>query len=202
MLDGIGATELLHIFIFNRREDASPACTGRPIGGYEAKIVDREMRERPRGEPGRLAVRGPTACRYLADARQKSYVEEGWNITDNTFLQDRAGYFYFVAGNDDRIISSGYNIVGPEVEVALLAHPEVVECAVLVTPDKARGHLVKAFVVLEVGVCRDAATGKRLQDHAKASIAPYKYPRAVEFVATLPKTQTDKIQRFRLREGN
>lgn len=199
MLDGIGATEMLHIFITNRFEDAKAACTGRPVTGYEAKVVDDDMREMPRGEPGRLAVRGPTGCRYLADDRQAKYVRDGWNITGDTFVQDDHGYFHFAARNDDMIVSAGYNIAGPEVEAALLAHPHVVECAVVGAPDEERGFIVQAHVVLADDVPKDEYTIKRLQDHVKATIAPYKYPRSVIFTDTLPKTQTGKIQRFQLR---
>jgi 2-aminobenzoate-CoA ligase len=199
ILDGIGSTEMLHIFVSNRIGDAAPACTGRPVGGYEAKIVDEAMREKPRGEVGRLAVRGPTGCRYLADARQKSYVRDGWNLTGDTFVQDADGYFHFVARSDDMIISAGYNIAGPEVEAALLSHPDVQECAVVGIADDERGQIVQAHVVLRPDVAGDAETAKRLQDHVKATIAPYKYPRSIRFTDALPKTQTGKIQRFRLR---
>ncbi len=200
MLDGIGATEMLHIFISNRFGDARPACTGRPVTGYAAKVVDAEMREVPRGEPGRLAVKGPTGCRYLADPRQRDYVCDGWNVTGDTFVQDAGGYFSFAARTDGMIVSAGYNIAGPEVEAALLSHPDVAECAVIGRPDPERGEIVAAYVVPAPGVARDAGTVKRLQDHVKAAIAPYKYPRAVEFIDALPKTQTGKVQRFRLRE--
>ncbi|MCC6008189.1 MAG: AMP-binding protein [Rhodobacteraceae bacterium] len=200
MLDGIGATEMLHIFITNRFDDHRPACTGRPVTGYEAMIVDDEMNELPRGEVGRLAVRGPTGCRYMADARQRSYVRAGWNITGDAFWQDEDGYFHFAARNDDMIVSSGYNIAGPEVEAALLAHPDVMECAVVGAPDDERGQIVQAHVVLAEGVASGPETAKRLQDHVKATIAPYKYPRSVLFTEALPKTQTGKIQRFRLKE--
>ena len=199
ILDGIGTTELLHIFITNRVDDAHPGCTGRTVAGYEARIVDEHMREVPRGVVGRLAVRGPTGCRYLADARQASYVREGWNLTGDAFAQDEHGRFHFAARTDDMILSAGYNIAGPEVEAALLAHPDVGECAVVGQPDEERGQIVAAFVVLRSGVVPDETTVKRLQDHVKASIAPYKYPRAVSFVDQLPKTATGKIQRFRMR---
>jgi 2-aminobenzoate-CoA ligase len=201
MLDGIGATEMLHIFISNRFGDSHPACTGKPVTGYEARIVDEAMREVPRGQVGRLAVRGPTGCRYLADSRQKNYVREGWNLTGDSFWQDEDGYFHFAARSDDMIISAGYNIAGPEVEAALLAHPHVQECAVIGVPDEERGQIVEAHVVLVTGVAGDAETIKRLQEHVKATIAPFKYPRSVVFTAQLPKTQTGKIQRFRLRQG-
>jgi len=199
MLDGIGATEMLHIFITNRFDDAKAACTGRPVTGYEARVVDDEMNEMPRGEPGRLAVRGPTGCRYLADERQTKYVVDGWNITGDTFVHDAEGYFHFAARNDDMIISSGYNIAGPEVEAALLSHPHVVECAVIGAPDEDRGSVVQAHVVLTDDAPQDEDTIKRLQDHVKATIAPFKYPRSVVFTDALPKTQTGKIQRFQLR---
>ncbi|MEZ5273521.1 MAG: AMP-binding protein [Ilumatobacteraceae bacterium] len=200
MLDGIGATEMLHIFITNRFGDSHPACTGRPVGGYRAKVVDDDMQEVPRGTVGRLAVQGPTGCRYLADDRQRRYVQDGWNLTGDSFVQDDDGYFHFAARSDDMIISSGYNIAGPEVEAALLAHPDVAECAVIGVPDEARGQIVQAHVVLKEGVTADDAAAARLQEHVKATIAPYKYPRSVVFTAALPKTQTGKIQRFRLRE--
>jgi 2-aminobenzoate-CoA ligase len=199
ILDGIGATELLHIFISNRLDDAGPGRTGLPVSGYEARVVDEAMREVSRGEVGRLAVRGPTGCRYLSDDRQKGYVRDGWNLTGDSFLQDEAGYFHFVARSDDMIVSGGYNIAGPEVEAALLSHPDVAECAVVAAPDEERGHIVEAHVVLAEGVEAGEETRRRLQDHVKATIAPYKYPRAVRFIEALPKTQTGKIQRFRLR---
>lgn len=200
MLDGIGATELLHIFISNRFGDSRAACTGKPVAGYEAKIVDDEMREVPRNTVGALAVRGPTGCRYLADRRQRTYVRDGWNLTGDSFSQDDEGYFHFAARSDDMIISSGYNIAGPEVESALLAHPFVLECAVVGIADEARGHIVQAHVVLREGVERSDETVLALQDHVKAVIAPFKYPRSVVFLDALPKTATGKVQRFRLRE--
>jgi len=201
MLDGIGATELLHIFITNRFADCRPACTGKPVTGYETRIVDEAMNDVPRGTVGRLAVRGPTGCRYLADERQKKYVRDGWNLTGDSFWQDENGYFHFAARNDDMIISSGYNIAGPEVEAALLSHPDVAECGVVGAPDEERGQIVQAHVVLAQGVARSDDTIKRLQDHVKATIAPYKYPRSIVFIDALPKTQTGKIQRFRLKQG-
>ena len=201
MLDGIGATEMLHIFISNRFDDSRPACTGKPVNGYEARIVDENMADLPDGEPGRLAVRGPTGCRYLNDERQLTYVQDGWNITGDTFMRDVDGFYHFAARNDDMIISSGYNIAGPEVEAALLSHPFVVECGVVGAPDPDRGFIVQAHVVVEAHVPRNAATVKALQDHVKAKIAPYKYPRSVVFIDSLPKTQTGKVQRFRLKEG-
>lgn len=201
MLDGIGATEMLHIFLTNRFDDHRPGCTGRPVTGYRARIVGEDMQELPRGEVGRLAVQGPTGCRYLADARQRKYVQDGWNLTGDSFWQDEDGRFHFAARSDDMIISAGYNIAGPEVEAALLKHPAVAECAVIGLPDAERGQIVQAHVVLAPGQTGDALMVKLLQDHVKAVIAPYKYPRSVIFTAALPKTQTGKIQRFRLREG-
>ncbi len=200
MLDGIGATEMLHIFISNRFGDSKPACTGRPVNGYEAKIVDDDMNELPRGEVGRLAVRGPTGCRYLADDRQTKYVRKGWNLTGDSFFQDEDGYLHFAARSDDMIISAGYNIAGPEVEAALLSRTDVKECAVIGAADEERGQIVQAHVVLVEGVAADELTAKRLQDHVKATIAPYKYPRSIKFIDALPKTQTGKIQRFRLKD--
>ncbi len=201
MLDGIGATEMLHIFISNRFGDSRAACTGKPVTGYEAMIVDDAMKEVPAGEVGRLAVRGPTGCRYLADDRQKSYVRDGWNLTGDSFIMDEGGYFHFAARSDDMIISSGYNIAGPEVEAALLAHEAVSECGVIGVADADRGQIVEAHIVLNDGYDENAAQKKLLQEHVKASLAPYKYPRSVVFTKELPKTQTGKIQRFRLRSG-
>jgi 2-aminobenzoate-CoA ligase len=200
MLDGIGATEMLHIFISNRFDDHRPACTGRPVTGYEARIVDDDGNEKPRGEVGRLAVRGPTGCRYLADRRQAKYVKNGWNLTGDSFWQDEDGRFHFAARSDDMIISAGYNIAGPEVEAALLSHPHVLECAVVGAPDEDRGMIVEAHVVLAKGHTPDEEMVKILQNHVKMAIAPYKYPRRVIFTDALPKTQTGKIQRFRLRK--
>lgn len=200
ILDGIGSTELLHIFISNRQGNAVGGKTGYPVTGYEARIVDDGMKEQPAGTPGKLAVRGPTGCRYLADGRQTNYARDGWNLTGDTFVQDEDGRFSFVARSDDMIISSGYNIAGPEVEAALLSHPAVAECGVVGAPDEARGMVVKAYVVLAAGVTGDAATVLALQDHVKQTIAPYKYPRAMEFVAQLPKTETGKLKRYALRQ--
>jgi 2-aminobenzoate-CoA ligase len=202
MLDGIGATEMLHIFLTNRFSDHRPACTGRPVAGYEAKIVGEDGREMPRGEVGRLAVRGPTGCRYMADDRQRKYVQNGWNLTGDSFWQDDEGRFHFAARSDDMIISAGYNIAGPEVEAALLSHPAVLECAVVGVPDVERGQIVEAHVVLAAGQTGDGLMVKLLQDHVKSVIAPYKYPRRVVFADALPKTQTGKIQRFRLLPQN
>jgi 2-aminobenzoate-CoA ligase len=201
ILDGIGSTEMLHIFITNRVGDMAPGCTGRPVDGYEAAVVDGAMVEVARGVVGHLAVRGPTGCRYLADARQGVYVRDGWNLTGDSFWQDEDGAFHFAARSDDMIVSAGYNIAGPEVEAALLSSVEVLECAVVGVADEARGQIVQAHVVLAEGIEPDEAARLRLQNHVKAMIAPYKYPRSVVFAETLPKTQTGKIQRFRLREA-
>ncbi|MCP4620884.1 MAG: AMP-binding protein [Bradyrhizobium sp.] len=198
ILDGIGSTELLHIFISNRVGDSLPGSTGFPVSGYEAKIVDDDMNEVPDGTVGKLAVRGPTGCRYLADNRQTNYVRGGWNVTGDAFVRAN-GHFSFVARADDMIVSSGYNIAGPEVEAALLSHPAIAECGVVGAPDEARGMIVKAYVVAAPGVEPDAALVTVLQDHVKLAIAPYKYPRAIEFVAQLPKTETGKLRRFELR---
>ena len=200
ILDGIGATEMLHIFIGSPESDVRPGSTGRPVPGYEARILDDDGNVAKPGTVGRLAVRGPTGCRYLADARQKKYVQDGWNVTGDTYLMDPDGYFWYQARSDDMIISAGYNIAGPEVEAALLTHAAVAECGVVGCPDEERGQIVKAYVVLRAGTAADAAMVKALQDHVKATVAPYKYPRAVEFVAELPKTQTGKLQRFELRK--
>ncbi|HMS95581.1 MAG TPA: AMP-binding protein [Tabrizicola sp.] len=200
MLDGIGATEMLHIFLTNRFEDHRPGCTGRPVTGYEARIVGDDMQELPRGEVGRLAVRGPTGCRYLADDRQGKYVRDGWNLTGDSFWQDEEGRFHFAARSDDMIISAGYNIAGPEVEAALLSHPAVLECAVIGRADEERGQIVEAHVVLAAGHDPGEMLVSILQDHVKRTIAPYKSPRRVVFTDALPKTQTGKIQRFRLKE--
>jgi 2-aminobenzoate-CoA ligase len=199
LMDGIGATEMLHIFIAARPEEARAGATGKPVPGYEARVVDAQGNEVPDGTVGRLAVRGPTGCRYLADPRQSAYVQNGWNITGDAYLRDADGYFRFQARADDMIVSSGYNIAGPEVEAALLLHEAVAECAVIGIPDEARGTLVGAYVVLHAGHRRDAAMAETLQAFVKATIAPYKYPRHVEFRDSLPKTQTGKLQRFRLR---
>ena len=201
MLDGIGATELLHIFITNRFEDHAPASTGKPVGGYEARVIGPDGADVAPGEVGRLAVRGPTGCRYLRGERQAEYVRDGWNITGDSFTVDADGGFHFAARNDDMIISSGYNIAGPEVEAALLAHEAVAECAVIGVADEERGHIVEAHIVVREDHVANDDLAERLQDHVKAIIAPHKYPRSVVFADSLPKTQTGKIQRFRLKAG-
>ncbi|MXQ10650.1 benzoate-CoA ligase family protein [Microvirga makkahensis] len=200
LMDGIGATEMLHIFIAATEEEIRPGSTGKPVPGYEAKVIDNEGCTLPPGSIGRLAVRGPTGCRYLADERQGKYVQDGWNVTGDTYLLDEDGYFWYQARSDDMIISAGYNIAGPEVEAALLTHPAVAECGVVGAPDDGRGTVVKAYVVLRSGVRPSADLTKALQDHVKAEIAPYKYPRLIEFVDALPRTQTGKLQRFQLRQ--
>jgi 2-aminobenzoate-CoA ligase len=199
ILDGIGATEMLHIFIGSPEHEVRPGSTGRPVPGYEAKVIDDAGRDVPPGTVGRLAVRGPTGCRYLADERQKKYVQNGWNVTGDTYTMDADGYFWYQARSDDMIISAGYNIAGPEVEAALLTHVAVAECGVVGCPDEERGQIVKAYIVLRAGMCGDATLTRALQDHVKATVAPFKYPRAIEFVTDLPKTQTGKLQRFELR---
>jgi 2-aminobenzoate-CoA ligase len=199
ILDGIGATEMLHIFIGSPEDEARAGSTGRVVPGYEAKVIDDAGHEMPPGIPGRLAVRGPTGCRYLADPRQTVYVQSGWNVTGDTYVMDKDRYYYYQARSDDMIISSGYNIAGPEVEGALLGHPAVAECGVVGVADEERGQIVKAYVVLRAGHTGDATMTKDLQEYVKATIAPYKYPRAIEYVVDLPKTQTGKLQRFELR---
>ena len=201
MLDGIGATEMLHIFISNRFDDHRPACTGKPITGYLAKIIGPDGIEVPRGTAGRLALKGPTGCRYLGGQRQEEYVQNGWNISGDTFVQDDSGYFHFLARNDDMIISSGYNIAGPEVEAALLAHDSVAECAVIGVSDQERGMIVEAHVVVSDGIDKTLKQAELLQDHVKSMIAPFKYPRSIVFVSDLPKTETGKIKRFMLKSG-
>jgi 2-aminobenzoate-CoA ligase len=202
IIDGIGSTEMLHIFISASDEDLRPGSTGRAVPGYQARVVDGDGNEVPPGTLGRLAVRGPTGCRYLDDPeRQRGYVQDGWNLTGDAYVMDADGYFWYQARGDDMIISAGYNIAGPEVENALLDHPAVLECGVVGVPDLERGQVVKAFVVLREGVDRSEETVRMLQEWVKRTIAPYKYPRRVEFVDALPRTQTGKLQRFRLREG-
>jgi 2-aminobenzoate-CoA ligase len=202
IIDGIGSTEMLHQFIGSTPEDSRPGSTGQVVPGYQAKIVDENGADLPPGRIGRLAVRGPTGCRYLADPeRQKAYVENGWNLTGDAYLMDPDGYFWFQARTDDMIVSSGHNIAGPEVESVLLDHPKVKECGVVGVADEERGQVVKAFVVLAPGAEPTAETIRELQTFVKAHIAPYKYPRKIEFVASLPRTETGKLQRFRLRQG-
>lgn len=200
LMDGIGATEMLHIFIASPLHAIRPGATGQVVPGYEARILDETGKEAPRGTIGRLAVRGPTGCRYLADPRQRDYVQGGWNLTGDSYIQDQDGYFWFQARSDDMIVSAGYNISGPEVEASLLAHPDIAECGVVGAPDPERGMRVKAYCVLRSGLEPSPARIEALQAHVKADIAPYKYPREIVFVAALPRTQTGKLQRFALRE--
>ena len=200
LMDGIGSTEMLHIFVGSPQGEIRPGSTGRPVPGYEARVVDDQGREVPPGTIGRLSMRGPTGCRYLDDERQKTYVRGGWNYSGDTYVMDEDGYFWYQARSDDMIVSSGYNIAGPEVEEALLTHPSVAECGVVGAPDPERGQIVKAYVVLRPGHVGDHDMARSLQSFVKAEIAPYKYPRSVVFVDALPRTQTGKLQRFRLRE--
>jgi 2-aminobenzoate-CoA ligase len=200
IIDGIGTTEMLHIFISHDEAHARPGATGKPIPGYLACVMDEAGQPLPAGRIGKLAVRGPTGCRYLADERQKDYVKGGWNYTGDAYSIDEDGYFVYHARTDDMIISAGYNIAGPEVEGALLLHPAVAECGVIGAPDEQRGQVVKAFVVLKTGHVGGPAMAQELQEFVKRAIAPYKYPRAIEFTAALPRTETGKLQRFRLRQ--
>lgn len=199
IIDGIGSTEMLHIFIASADEQIRAGSTGLAVPGYIGAVLDDDGNEVGVGELGRLAVKGPTGCRYLADDRQAVYVQNGWNLTGDTYTRDADGYFWYQARSDDMIISAGYNIAGPEVEAALLGHPDVLECGVVGLPDAERTMLVTAYVLLRDGVAGDDAKAKELQDHVKAMIAPYKYPRRIEFVAELPRTNTGKLQRYRLR---
>jgi 2-aminobenzoate-CoA ligase len=202
IIDGIGSTEMLHQFISTSDGEIKPGSTGKAVPGYEAKVVDDHGDEVDAGVIGRLAVCGPTGCRYLNDPeRQQQYVQNGWNLTGDAYLRDADGYFWYQARTDDMIVSSGHNIAGPEVESVLLHHPKVKECGVVGVPDEERGQIVKAFVILNPGAEPNAETVKELQEHVKLHIAPYKYPRKVEFVDTLPRTETGKLQRFKLRQG-
>jgi 2-aminobenzoate-CoA ligase len=200
MTDGIGGTEVIHIYIASAGAGVRKGAIGQVVAGYEARIVDDEMRDVPAGTLGRLAVRGPTGCKYLDDPRQADYVKEGWNLPGDTFVMDADGYFSYQARNDDMIISAGYNIAGPEVESALLQHPAVAECGVVGMPDSERGQIAQAFVVLKDGHTGNQDMVTALQDHVKASIAPFKYPRKVVFLTALPRTETGKLQRFKLRQ--
>jgi 2-aminobenzoate-CoA ligase len=200
MIDGIGSTEMLHIFISAAGEDIRPGATGRPIPGYRACILDDDGNPVEPGVVGRLAVKGPTGCRYLADPRQLDYICKGWNLTGDAYRMDEDGYYWYQARTDDMIISAGYNIAGPEVEDALMLHPAVAECGVVGAPDAERGQLVLAYVVLRPGFDADPEMAKALQDHVKQTVAPYKYPRRIEFRTALPRTDTGKLQRFKLRQ--
>ena len=199
IIDGIGSTEMIHIFISHTPERARRGATGYAIPGYQATVLNDEFLPCKPGEVGKLAVKGPTGCRYLADERQKDYVRDGWNVTGDAYSMDADGYFFFQARTDDMIVSAGYNIAGPEVESALLAHPAVAECGVIGAPDEERGTIVKAFVVLKSGNEKNEDMKRALQEHVKNAIAPYKYPRAIEFIDALPRTETGKVQRFKLR---
>ena len=200
IIDGIGATELLHIFISAAGDAIRPGATGLVVPGFEAAVLGEDLKPVPDGTIGRLAVRGPTGCRYLADERQRSYVVDGWNLTGDTYIRDSDGYYWYQARTDDMIITSGYNIAGPEVEQALLGHPDVLEAAVVGAPDPERGTIIKAYVVLRDGVAAGPDKAAELQAFTKQVIAPYKYPRAIEFVAALPRTESGKVQRYRLRQ--
>ncbi len=200
MIDGIGGTEMIHVFVSSSPEQVRRGAIGKVVPGYVAQVVDQDFKPVANGTVGRLAIKGPTGCRYLDDERQHVFVQQGWNLPGDTFTMDDDGYLYYQARNDDMIISAGYNIAGPEVEGALLLHEAVAECGVIGVPDVERGNIVKAFVVLKPGFTGDASMVKALQDHVKAEIAPYKYPRAIDFVASLPRTETGKLQRFVLRK--
>lgn len=200
MIDGIGGTEMIHVYISSRPEHVRPGAIGQVVPGFEAIVVDDDLQPVPNGTVGRLAVRGPTGCKYLSDERQNYFVQSGWNVPGDTFTKDDDGYFFYQARNDDMIISAGYNIAGPEVEDCLLKHPAVAECGVVGIPDDMRGQILKAFIVLKVGHQSDEAMIKALQDFVKQNAAPYKYPRAIEFVTQLPRTETGKLQRFVLRQ--
>lgn len=201
IIDGIGSTELLHIFLSAAGDDIRPGATGKPVPGYRATILDVDGSELPPGTAGRLAVIGPVGCRYLDDERQRDYVVDGWNVTGDTFSRDEDGYFYYCSRTDNMIVSSGYNIGGPEVEAAVDTHPDVVECAVVGKPDPERGSIVCAFVVLRDGVTADEAKAREIQDHVKQQLAPYKYPREVRFRASLPRNTSGKLQHYVLRNS-
>ncbi|HYO14213.1 MAG TPA: AMP-binding protein [Thermoanaerobaculia bacterium] len=203
IIDGIGSTEMLHMFISSSGDAIRPGSTGQAVPGYQARVVDDDLNDVPPGTVGRLAVKGPTGCRYLDNLeRQQAYVQNGWNLTGDSYIMDEDGYFWYQARTDDMIISSGHNISGPEVEGVLLEHPAVAECGVVGVPDEIRGQIVKAFVVLRPGNEPGPEMVKELQDFVKAEIAPYKYPREIEFLPALPRTETGKLQRFKLRERN
>ncbi len=200
IIDGIGSTEMLHIFISHTEDEARPGATGKPVPGYVAQVIDDAGNPLPPGQPGRLAVKGPTGCRYLADDRQQVYVQNGWNLTGDTYLIDEDGYFVYQARNDDMIITAGYNVAGPEIEGVLLMHASVAECVVVSSPDPDRGTVIKAFVVLRQGCEGTAELIAELQEFVKNTIAPYKYPRKIEFISELPRTGTGKVQRYVLRQ--
>jgi 2-aminobenzoate-CoA ligase len=199
MIDGIGATEMLHIFISAAGDDIRPGATGKPIPGYRACVLDNKGQPVGPGIVGRLAVKGPTGCRYMDDPRQRDYVLDGWNLTGDAYETDADGYFFYRSRTDDMIISAGYNIAGPEVEDALLRHPAVAECGVVGKPDEERGQVVEAHIVLKPGFEPSPEMAAQLQDFVKEQIAPYKYPRSIRFLSSLPRTETGKLQRFKLR---
>jgi 2-aminobenzoate-CoA ligase len=199
IIDGIGSTEMMHIFISAAGEEIRPGATGKVLPGYRAGVLGTSGKPLSAGVPGRLAVKGPTGCRYLDDPRQSAYVQGGWNITGDMYVMDEEGYFWFQSRTDDMIVSAGYNITPLEVELALLQHPAVLECAVVGAPDPDRGSIVKAYVVLRAPHQPESPLARGLQEFVKRTIAPYKYPRAIEFIAALPKTPTGKLQRFILR---
>lgn len=200
MIDGIGGTEMIHVFVSSPPDEVRPGAIGKVVPGYVACVVDEHMQPVPNGTLGRLAIKGPTGCRYLADERQSRFVQQGWNLPGDTFVQDDDGYFFYQARNDDMIVSAGYNIAGPEVEDALLRHEAVAECGVVGAPDETRGQIVKAFVVLKPGYDANDEMVRTLQAFVRSTVAPYKYPRAIQFVEALPRTETGKLQRFALRQ--
>jgi len=200
MIDGIGGTEMIHVFVSSPPDEVRAGAIGKVVPGYVACVVDENMQPVPNGTAGRLAIKGPTGCRYLADDRQSRFVQQGWNLPGDTFVQDDDGYFFYQARNDDMIVSAGYNIAGPEVEDALLHHEAVAECGVVGVPDDERGQIVKAFVVLKPDYEPSDELVAMLQTFVKTNIAPYKYPRAIEFLESLPRTETGKLQRFALRQ--
>jgi 2-aminobenzoate-CoA ligase len=199
LIDGIGSTEMLHIFISAAEDEIKPGATGKPVPGYEARVVDESGHEVAPGTIGRLAVRGPTGCRYLSDDRQRNYVSSGWNITGDMYLMDEDGYFWYQSRSDDMIVSAGYNIAASDIEAVLLTHDAVAECAVIGVPDAGRGMIVKAFVVPRSGFPGNETLVRVLQEHVKGEVVPFKYPRAIEFVSSLPKTAAGKLKRNMLR---
>ncbi len=199
MIDGIGGTEVMHIYIGAAGDDVRRGSIGKVVPGYEATVVDADMKPVPPGTVGKLALKGPTGCRYLDDARQRDYVKAGWNLPGDAFTMDSDGYFFYQARTDDMIVSAGYNIAGPEVESALMQHDAVAECGVVGVADDDRGQIVKAYVVLKPGRAPSHQLVIDLQQFVKGAVAPYKYPRQIEFVDVLPRTETGKLQRFRLR---
>ena len=199
LVNGIGSTEMLHVFVSAAGDDIRPGSTGKAIPGYQAEVLAPDGTPAADGEPGQLAIIGPTGCRYLADPRQADYVQDGWNITGDTYIRDADGYLWYQGRSDDIIVSAGYNIAPAEIELALEQHPDVAECAVVGKPDPDRGTIVHAAVVLAGGAAGTEAKVAELQDFMKQHMAPYKYPRSIEFVAALPRTATGKVQRFRLR---